>query len=40
MTFARPPKNHQLGEIDGCKVNTVVKLLGFYIEEDLKRVSP
>ena len=36
ITFARSPKNHKLVEIDGCKVNTVVKLLGFCIQEDLK----
>ena len=36
ITFARSPKNNKLVEIDGCKVNTVVKLLGFYIQEGLK----
>ena len=38
MSFAHSPTNHELEEIDGCKIDTVqvVKLLGLYIQEDLK----
>ena len=38
ITFARSPTNYELVEIAGCKINTVqvVKLLGVYIQEDLK----
>ena len=38
MSFAHSPTNHELVEIDGCKIETVqvVKLLGLYIQEDLK----
>ena len=38
ITFPRSPTKYELVEIAGCKINTVqvVKLLGVYIQEDLK----
>ena len=38
ITSARSPTEYELVEIAGCKINTVqvVKLLGVYIQEDLK----